>query len=210
MTVTFASWDWQSTLWLAFWLLFPLGADQLRRLLAARYPSAIDWYEEINPWLYGLLPAFGAWFSGMLPGRLLGFNGRGGPLGWAIVGLLLVGLWLTYWKFLLPRASIELPELRPEHGLLPEPRWAFYRGIGWLWLGDFWWGMLLGLLFSLAEWSLQHKPWLGENRQKNEVCFDLAFRATSSLAFAVSANLWFTMIFQAALLWPLLEKERDE
>ena len=210
LPVILASWNWQTTFWAAIWLLFPLLEVQLRRLLKERGSEALAWFDEISPWIYGLAPAFGAWVLGWVPGRLLGFNGRGGPFGWILIGLLLLGIWLVYWKIILPRTAIELPDLRPEHALLPEARWAFYRGVGWLWLGNFWWGVLLGFTLTLVEWGFQHKPWLAENRNELETCYGLALRASSTLVFALSANLWFTMFFQAGLLLPLLAGGSDE
>jgi hypothetical protein len=205
-----ASWSWGSALWTALWLALTLAAPAIKARLEKRPVAVQFWIEELLPWLLGLAPAFGAWVLGLVPGRMLGFTGRGGPVGWLLLALVLLALWLLYWRVLLPRTDIELPPLRPEHALLAEPRWAYYRAAAWLWLGNFGWGMLLGLALCLLEWAVEQRPWLPGKRQDPEACYQLAIRATSTLAFSLSANLWLTMIFQAALLWPLLPEQAGE
>jgi hypothetical protein len=197
-------WSWQSLAWTAGWLVFPLLGERVRAWLHQRGEPQAELYDEIAPWVVGLAPAYLGWMMGLVPGRMIGFMGRGGFIGWLLIGVILMGLLVLYWRVLLPRADLTLPDFRVDHALLDEPRWAFYRGVAWLWIGNFWWGMLLGFAFVSLEWALTHKLWQVERRRDPVVCLHLARRASSTLAFALSANLWLTMLFQAGLIWPHL------
>jgi hypothetical protein len=203
-------WSWQSLAWTAGWLVFPLLGERLRGWLLQRGEAQEELYDEIAPWVVGLAPAYLGWILGLVPGRMLGFMGRGGFIGWLLVGLVLAGLLALYWWVFLPRASVTLPDFRADHGLLDEARWAYYRGVGWLWIGNFWWGVLLGFGLTILEWALTQKLWKAERRGDPVTCLHLARRASSTLAFALSANFWLTMIFQAGLIWPHLGAELKE
>ncbi|MFP3853861.1 MAG: hypothetical protein ACLFWD_06160 [Anaerolineales bacterium] len=195
---------WPLLLWTFIWVLFALVSGWLRdRLLRKQDHRRL--YGEVIPWIYGLAPPFLAWVFGWMPARVMGFSGQGGLIGWLLISLLLALSLALYWRFIRPRLPAEIPDIRSEHALLDEPRWAFYRGVGWLWLGQFGWGMLLGFGLSLLEWALRHEIWRVERRSEPATCFHLARHATSSLVFALSANLWLTMLFQAGLLLSMEE-----
>ena len=208
--MSLSQWTLPTVIWLLFWLIWPWLNRRLLVWLEGLGQTSAFWYAELEPWFYGLVPPYAAWFLGWVPARLLGFNGRGGLVGWLLFGIILLVLLLFYWRWLLPKLQLNKLGFRPDHALLDEPRWAFYRGIAWLWLWDVWWGMLLGLLFILVEWTLTHRTWLAEQRTDEIVYFDLARRATSTLAFALSGNLWLTMIFQVGLMWPLIPENQGE
>lgn len=194
-----ASADLQAVGWcalaLAAWPLADWLGPRLRAALGGRAEAVLMW----GPWLLGLGPMVLAWLSGAVPARFLGLLGVGGWLGWLASALLITGMWFGARWFVHNRgpwaAAYPL-----DWAVLDEPRWALYRAAGWLWVMDRGWGLLIGLGLTLVEWALRHHLWRAENRASADTCLTLLRLALSSLVFALTGNLWLTIIFQVALL----------
>lgn len=189
---------WPSAVWSLTASVAPLAAPYAHRLLARRRPKWVDRVALLAPWLYGPGLAFAALFAGSLPARALGVLGSGGWVGWVAGALLVLLLWFGA-RQALQRWPITLELDRYDVVVLDEPRWALYRGTGWLWAGSFALGSLVGLGLALIEWTVTWRAWLPENRRSVPACYALARIGVSALVFTMTGNLWLTMLLQVGL-----------
>ncbi len=196
---------WEAAAWAGLGILAVPAARRVQPLLTARLGERTAVLRQAGPWLHGLLFPFAALFTGVLSASHLGLYGQGGWSRW-VGGAVLVLALLLGLRQLVARLMIETPEIPLQEAMLDEPRWALYRGVGHLWLGDFWLGTLVGLGLSLVEWSLIQRIWRERSRKDPAACLVLARLAWSSLIFALTANLWLVLAFQLA--W-LLQLERE-
>lgn len=197
---------WPAAAWSGVAVLAPLAGRQIRRALSTRAAAWAGVADAVGPWLHGLGPPYLALFTGAMPARYLGLYGSGGWLVWSLSALLLGGLWFGA-RVALVRYPLELGPGRYDTLVLDEPRWALYRGAGWLLVGSFQLGALIGLGVALLEWSLTWRSWRPGERTSEAACFMLARVATSSVAYSLTGNLWLTALFQVGLA--LLMDEPD-
>lgn len=190
---------WEAAVWSLLGVGSPLLARRLRPRLVQRLGEAAWALPEAARWLHGLALPFAAVLTGAVPANFLGLYGSDNALKWVGGGLLLAGLFLALREFL-RRRPLQAPEINYDVAVLDEPRWALYRGSGRLWLADPALGTLVGLLLSVLEWGLRGEVWRPEKRGDLSVCLILARAASSSLAFALTGNLWLTIGFQLAWL----------
>lgn len=177
-----------------------------RRLRLGRWT---EWLEAFAPWIHGLGPTFLAAFTGALAPASIGLIVPNVLTGWILpcVGLIVLLAGCSAW---LKQNPLKRPPLRFDHVVLDEPRWALYRATGGLLLAHDGLGLILGLGLGLLEWTLRHRTWRPESRGETRVCLDLARVATSTIAFALSRNLWLTIAFQLGLVSMLAESESGE
>lgn len=197
---------WEAAVWSLLGVGSPLLAQRLEERLAERLGEAAWALPEVAFWLHGLLWPFAAVLTGAVPANFLGLFGGGSPLHWVGGALLMAGLYTALWVFLRHR-HVATPAFRYDRVVLDEPRWALYRGSGRLLLADPALGTLLGLLLAVLEWGLSTQIWKPARRRQPSVCLILARTAGSSLAFALTMNLWLTVGFQLAWL-SLLDRQR--
>lgn len=189
---------WPSAVWSALGSLVPLAAPHARRLLAQHRSSWVGPAALLGPWIHGPGLAFAALFTGSLPARALGLFGSDGRIGWVGGGLLVLLLWLGA-RRALERRPVALGLDRYDVVVLDEPRWALYRGAGWLWTGSFYLGGLVGIGLGLVEWALTWRAWRPNERATAPACFMLARIGVSALAFSLTGNLWLTAVLQVGL-----------
>lgn len=187
-----------AALWTAAAVLAPLAAPYVTRWLAERDPAWAETGAALAPWLHGLALPYLALFTGALPARFLGIYGSGGWFGWVWAGLLVAGL-LFAARFAFNRIPISYRRERYEQLVLDEPRWALYRGAGWLWVGSFQLGLLVGLVLALSEWALTWRAWQPAARTSQPACLALARIGVSALVYALTGNLWLTIVLQVGL-----------
>lgn len=189
---------WPAAAWSGVAVLAPLAGRHLRRALSLRGAAWADVASAMGPWLHGLGPPFFALFSGAVPARYLGLYGSRGWVGWAFSALLLGGLWYGA-RTALDRRPLRFDAARYDTVVLDEPRWALYRGAGWLLAGSFHLGALIGLGVALLEWGLTWRSWRPGERTSEASCFMLTRIGTSSVAYSLTGNLWLTALFQVGL-----------
>ncbi|MDX1599911.1 MAG: hypothetical protein R3191_00195 [Anaerolineales bacterium] len=189
---------WPSAVWSLIASLGPLVAPYGRRVIERRRPEWVARVVLLVPWLHGPGLAFAALFAGSLPARALGIFGSGGWVGWVAGALVVLVLFFSA-RAALSRWPIELEVDRYDVVVLDEPRWALYRGTGWLWAGSFAIGSLVGLGLALIEWSVTWRVWQPENRRLVPACYMLARIGVSALVFTLTGNLWLTMLLQVGL-----------
>ncbi|MGA9533360.1 MAG: hypothetical protein WBR18_11645 [Anaerolineales bacterium] len=190
---------------LAAWPLSYWLGPRLRAALGDRADAVMMW----APWLHGLGPMYLAWISGALPASYLGLLGLNGAVGWLASAILAAGLWFGARWFVRER-NLQAPAYPLDWAVLDEPRWALYRAAGWLWTMDRGIGLLIGLALGVLEWGLRHRLWKTENRTSPSACLTLARLASSSLIFALTGNIWLTIVFQVALLQLLMPSPREQ
>ena len=194
------------------WVGLGLGLPWLGRRLRARLS---DPQREVAPdaeWLaraaYGVLLPFGAWASGALVGRELGWwpPWRGDTL-WAlaaVIGAVLVGDWALRRSATRPALRRAIGEDRSLADLLDTPRWSLYRGAGLLWTGNAGLGALIAWTLAVVEivvgWGRVPRPIDGEARGR------LVWLTGTMIALGIGGNLWLTLVAQAGTLWLARDK----
>lgn len=181
-----------------------MAARHVRPIIEHRWPRWRNPVSLLAPWLHGPALAFAALFSGALPGQALGLLGSGGWIGWLWGALMVVLLWFAA-RRALQRWPIALDLERYDVVVLDEPRWALYRGGGWLLTGSFFFGALAGLGLALLEWLLRWRGWRRQTRSSAPACFALARVGSSALVFSLTGNLWLTALLQVGLAVLLAE-----
>ncbi len=197
---------WPAAAWSGVAVLAPLLGRPLGRALSERAGVWSDVAAALGPWLHGLGPPFIALFTGAVPARYLGLYGSGGGAGWAGSALLLLGLWYGA-RVALARRSLQPHVARYDTVVLDEPRWALYRAAGWLLIGSFYFGSLIGLGVALLEWGLTWRGWRAGERSSDASCFMVGRIGTSWLAYSLTGNLWWTALFQVGLALLLEDTE---
>jgi hypothetical protein len=157
-----------------------------------------------------LLPPafFGRWFrslgipylaviTGAVAARDIGLSGQTAA-DWLRGGLLCAGVLGVAWVIVGPR-RLSLSHTGPVAAALDEPRWALYRGTGSLLADPVWIGPLLGLGLGLAEWLLQHRPWVERARLKPDAWSELGRVCGSTVLYLLTRNLWLIVLTQAGL-----------
>jgi hypothetical protein len=190
----------QLALWVALTLAAPAAAKEIYRRLGSRLEP---WAAEIAFWsnaVYGVLPLYGAWVTGVVIGRDCGISGLA-PANW-LSGIVICGLLLV-----LLAASLRLTPVKrlvrawtnPDGSwlsLFDEPRWDFYRGAGAVVFVDSVAAQLIGLGLGAVEWAIRGgRPTRGTSPQ---VWSGLARLGVSAGLFALTHNLWLILITQAA------------
>ncbi len=73
-----------------------------------------------------------------------------------------------------------------------EVHWTFYRAAPALWLGDFYWGVVIGMIPLLLEW-ITHPDmsfWLATVEGRQVLAVRLACALTSGFLYLATQNLW--------------------
>lgn len=187
-------------IWVALTLAAPPAAREIQRRLAQRLAG---WQAEIAFWAqaaYGVLPLYGAWVTGAVIGRDCGLSGFT-PARW-LTGIAICALLLGALAISLRSASVKrlAPAWYNPGGswlvLFDEPRWAFYRGAGAVVLPDPVAAQLIGLVLGGLEWLIRTgRPARGTPPR---VWSGLVRLAVSATLFALTHNLWLTLLTQAA------------
>lgn len=187
-------------LWLIATLAAPIAARFVQRVRRQRTPA---WEAAIADWAragYGLLPLYGAWVTGAIVARDAGLrvvDPLRWPVGLTVYGLLLGAVW---WNSRRPSAGEALRRwFLGEPGwwpLVEEPRWAFYRAVGAVFLPVAAASQLLGLGFGVGEWLLRHgRPAAATPARDWAVLVRLA---ASAGLYALTGNLWLVVATMAA------------
>ena len=194
------------------WVGLGLGLPWLGRRLRARLSAP---QREVAPdaeWLaraaYGVLLPFGAWASGALVGRELGWwpPWRGDTL-WAlsaVIGAVLVGEWALRRGASRSALRRAIGEDRSLADLFDTPRWSLYRGAGLLWTGN-------PLLAALAGWILVLLEDIGRaggvpNPVRGQDRGRLMWLTATMIVLGLGGNLWLTLAAQAGTLWLARDK----
>jgi hypothetical protein len=83
--------------------------------------------------------------------------------------------------------------------LFDTPRWAMYRGAGWLWTGSGWAGALVAWALVWAETVIRGGGLPGPIRA--EALGRLLWPTATVIVLGLSGNLWLTLAAQAGALW---------
>ena len=188
----------------AIWVALTVAAPGATRALWGRASARLaSWEAELSCWaqaVYGVIPLYGPWVTGAVAGRDCGLTGNG-PTRWLTGVALCAGLllalafalrhhrlraWVQRW--FLPTRSWKV--------LWDEPRWAFYRGAGAVFLGSPEAAQLVGLALGGLEWLARFgRP---SHRHPVAVWSQLVRLGVSALLFALTRNLWLMLATQAA------------
>jgi hypothetical protein len=189
--------------WVVIGLAAPWFAQRLRPRLAESLGGAIVDAEWMARGAYGILLPFGAWVTGAVVGREIGLQPpweRGSlPAVAAVAGGLLVAEGLlrrSHGRQALRRA---LGPTRSLSDLFDTPRWAMYRGAGWLWTGSGWAGALVAWVLVWAETVIRGGALPGPIRA--EALGRLLWPTATVIVLGLSGNLWLTLAAQAGALW---------
>jgi hypothetical protein len=190
-------------LWVILTLAAPVAARELYRRAGS---SLASWEAELAGWTqaaYGVVPLYGAWITGAVLGIDCGLYGFTlvdwitGILACALfVGALALGLRSLSFAHLVqawfnPNGSWLV--------LFDEPRWAFYRGAGALLFPNPVASQAVGLLLGGLEWLIRAgRPTRGAPPQ---VWSGLVRLGVSAALFALTHNLWLTLLTQAVVAW---------
>lgn len=182
---------------------------------AGRYGRLLDWarrsrlargFGELMRWLYYLAVPYATLMLGYTTMRALGVWGLdwvGTAIPFAVVGIgaLFVIVWV--WR---PYAQSEHPHAIDESGwnwarhivelIYKEAHWAFYRSGPILWLGDFYWGSLVGLVLVYLEgWS---NPFVRANARvitrADAPLWSASLAIVSATIFIFTQNTWYALI----------------
>jgi hypothetical protein len=193
----------ETVVWVGLGLGLPwLGRGLRARLLDPQGEGARD-VEWLARAAYGVLLPFGAWASGALVGRELGWwpPWRGSAL-WslaAVAGAVLVGEWVLRRGAARSAFRRAIGEDRSLADLFDTPRWSLYRAAGLLWTGN-------PLLAALAGWFLALLEDIGRaggvpNPARGADRGRLIWTTASMVVLGLGGNLWVTLVAQAGCLW---------
>ena len=189
------------------WVGLGLGLPWLGRRLRARWLDPQGEGAHDVEWLaraaYGVLLPFGAWASGALVGRELGWRPPwrvDALLGLAAVaGAVLVGEWALRRTATRPALRRAIGEDRSPADLFDTPRWSLYRGAGLLWTGNPFLAALAGWILALLEDIVRAgrvpNPARSQDRGR------LLWLTATMIVLGLGGNLWVTLVAQAGCLW---------
>lgn len=77
-----------------------------------------------------------------------------------------------------------------------EVHWTFYRAAPALWLGDFYWGVVIGMIPVIVEWITHPDTsfWLATVEGRQVLAVRLACALTSGFLYLATHNLWLMIV----------------
>ncbi len=187
---------------------------------AGRYGRLVLWAKtawlaralgELARWVYYLALPYAALLFGYTTMRALGVWGMDWLASVPTFALLSVGAALVMVWVWRPYARAEHPHAIDESGwnraqhiveiIYQEAHWAFYRSGPILWLGDFYWGSIFGLVLTFIEgWS---NPFVRVNvrdiTRADAPLWSGGLAVVSTLVFLFTQNAWYCLVLHLAL-----------
>ncbi len=162
-------------------------------------------------WIYYLLIPWGTLMLGWNTTRALGIwrmDWLTTAFSFAAIGissmLIVIWVWRPYVRTLHPHAVDETGWYwagQIVETLYQETHWAFYRSGPVLWLGDFYWGGLFGLLLVLLEgWSNPHaRSGVDEVTRADAPLWRASLLIVSTIVFILTQNSWYALVIHLLL-----------